>query len=95
MDQEIYRRNRDVLYEHLTGLGFSCVKPDGAFYLFPRCPIPDEAAFIQMAKELHLLLVPGSSFHGPGHFRMSYCVSPEMIQRSLPAFTELARRCGL
>ncbi len=95
VDQEIYRRNRDVLYEHLTGLGFSCVKPDGAFYLFPRCPIPDEAAFIQMAKELHLLLVPGSSFHGPGHFRMSYCVSPEMIQRSLPAFTELARRCGL
>ena len=95
VDQEIYRRNRDVLYEHLTGLGFSCVKPDGAFYLFPRCPIPDEAAFIQLAKELHLLLVPGSSFHGPGHFRMSYCVSPEMIQRSLPAFTELARRCGL
>lgn len=95
VDQEIYRRNRDVLYEHLTGLGFSCVKPDGAFYLFPRCPIPDEAAFIQMAKELHLLLVPGSSFHGPRHFRMSYCVSPEMIQRSLPAFTELARRCGL
>lgn len=95
VDLEVYRRNRDQLYTHLTGLGFSCVKPEGAFYLFPRCPIPDEAAFIQMAKELHLLLVPGSSFYGPGHFRLSYCVSPEMIQRSLPAFTELARRCGL
>ena len=87
---QIYRENRDLIYNHLTKLGFSCVKPQGAFYLFPKSPIADEKAFCEAAKKHNILLVPGSSFAGPGHFRLSYCVSKEQILRSMPAFTALA-----
>ena len=90
VDADIYRQNRDLLYEHLTGLGFSCVKPQGAFYLFPEAPGGDDKAFCELAKQYHILLVPGSSFGCPGHFRLSYCVSREQILRSLPAFEQLA-----
>lgn len=90
VDVSYYQRNRDVLYSHLTSLGFQCVKPEGAFYLFPKCPIPDEAEFIAIAKKHNILLVPGSSFHYPGYFRLAYCVSFEKIKASLPAFTQLA-----
>ena len=90
VDADIYRQNRDLLYEHLTGLGFSCVKPQGAFYLFPEAPGGDDKAFCELAKQYHILLVPGSSFGCSGHFRLSYCVSREQILRSLPAFEQLA-----
>lgn len=90
VDVQIYRENRDLIYNHLTRLGFSCVKPQGAFYLFPKSPIADEKAFCEAAKKHNILLVPGSSFAGPGHFRLSYCVSKEQILRSMPAFTALA-----
>ena len=93
MDVQIYRENRDLIYNHLTRLGFSCVKPQGAFYLFPKSPIADEKAFCEAAKKHNILLVPGSSFAGPGHFRLSYCVSKEQILRSMPAFTALAEAC--
>lgn len=89
VDIEIYKRNRDLLYNHLTAIGFFCVKPQGAFYLFPRAPIADDRKFCEDAKQFNLLLVPGSAFGCPGHFRISYCVSYDKIERSLPAFEKL------
>ncbi|MGE5548939.1 MAG: pyridoxal phosphate-dependent aminotransferase, partial [Bacteroidota bacterium] len=92
---ESYRERRDLLYAHLTGLGFDLVKPAGAFYLFPKCPLPDDVAFAQMAAKRGLLVVPGSGFGRPGYFRLAYCVPKEMILRSLPVFTDLARELGM
>ena len=90
VDVSIYKRNFDLLYNHLINLGFTCVKPEGTFYLFPRTPIADDKKFCEDAKKFNLLLVPGSSFGCPGHFRISYCVSYETIKNSLPAFEKLA-----
>lgn len=90
VDVSIYKRNFDLLYNHLINLGFTCVKPEGTFYLFPRTPIADDKKFCEDAKKFNLLLVPGSSFGCPGHFRISYCVSYETIKSSLPAFEKLA-----
>jgi aspartate aminotransferase len=95
VDVGIYRQRRDLLYTHLAGLGFSCVKPGGAFYLFPKSPLPDTAAFKQMALKHKIILVPGNGFGCPGYFRLAYCVSIETIQNSLPAFTALAKEAGL
>jgi aspartate aminotransferase len=92
---EIYRERRDILYHHLTAIGFEAVKPEGAFYLFPKSPIPDDVAFINAALKYNLLLVPGSGFAGPGYFRIAYCVAKETIERSLPYFTKLAEEFGL
>jgi aspartate aminotransferase len=92
---EVYRERRDILYNHLTEIGFEMVKPQGAFYLFPKSPIPDDVAFIGAALKYNLLLVPGSGFAGPGHFRIAYCVAKETIVRSLPYFTKLAEEFGL
>ena len=94
-DVAAYDRNRQTLYNGLKELGFSCIRPQGAFYLFVRSPVPDEKEFVAKAKEYHLLLVPGSSFAGPGHVRISYCVSYETIVNSLPAFRKLAQDYGL
>lgn len=90
VDVSIYERNRNLLYEHLTSIGFECTKPQGAFYLFPKTLIPDDKAFCEVAKTYNLLLVPGSAFGCPGYMRLSYCMSYEQIKRSLPAFTKLA-----
>lgn len=92
---EIYRERRDLLYEHLVRIGFEVVKPQGAFYLFPRSPIPDDVAFIQAAVKYNILLVPGSGFGRAGYFRIAYCVPKELIINSLPAFTRLAQEFGL
>ena len=91
VDVNIYKRNRDLLYNHLIEIGFKCIKPEGAFYLFPRTPIEDDKKFCQDAKQFNLLLVPGSSFGCPGHIRLAYCTSYEKIKNSLPAFTQLAK----
>lgn len=90
VDVNIYKKNRDLLYNHLISLGFECVKPQGAFYLFPKSLIPDDKAFAEAAKKYNLLIVPSSSFGCPGHFRLSYCISYEKIEKSLQAFTKLA-----
>lgn len=90
-DVAAYDKNRKLLYEKLVEYGYSCVKPEGAFYLFVKALEEDDAAFAAKAKEFHLLLVPGSAFGCPGYVRLAYCVSTEMIERSLPAFKELAR----
>ena len=90
VDVNIYKKNRDLLYNHLISLEFECVKPQGAFYLFPKSLIPDDKAFAEAAKKYNLLIVPGSSFGCPGYFRLSYCISYEKIEKSLQAFTKLA-----
>lgn len=90
VDVNIYKRNRDLLYNHLTSLGFTCVNPQGAFYLFPKTPIEDDKKFCEDAKQFNLLLVPGSAFGCPGHVRLAYCISYEKIKNSLQSFDKLA-----
>jgi len=88
-DLEAYDKNRRTLYEGLTALGYEVAKPDGAFYLFVKAPGGDAGAFSEKAKQRDLLLVPGDSFGCPGYFRICYCVSYDMIRRSLPIFEAL------
>lgn len=88
-DLESYDRNRRTLYEGLTAMGYEMARPDGAFYLFIKAPGGDANAFSERAKQKDLLLVPGDGFGCPGYFRICYCVSHDMIQRSLPLFREL------
>ena len=90
VDVNIYKERRDMLYNHLVKLGFSCVKPGGAFYLFPRTPIEDDVEFVRHGVKYGLLLVPGSGFGRGGHFRIAYCKSLDTIEKSLPAFEALA-----
>ncbi len=93
VDVAYYNRNRNALYDGLRECGFTCTKPQGAFYLFVKSPFADEKKFCEMAKKHHILMVPGSSFACPGYVRLAYCVSYETIQNSLPAFRALAKEC--
>jgi aspartate aminotransferase len=86
VDVTPYRRNRDVLCDALTEAGFSVFRPQGAFYLFPRTPIPDDVAFCRELQQHLVLVVPGSGFGLSGHFRLAYCVAPEVVDGALPAF---------
>ncbi len=88
-DLESYDRNRRTLYEGLTAMGYECAKPDGAFYLFIKAPGGDANAFSEKAKKKDLLVVPGDGFGCPGYFRVCYCVSLDLIERSLPIFKAL------
>ena len=90
----IYNRNRETLYEGLKELGFHCIKPEGAFYMFVKTPI-DDKEFSNMAKKYNLLVVPGSTFACPGFVRIAYCVSYDTIVNSLPKFRELAKELNL
>ena len=94
-DLNVYKLNRDLLIDNLTEYGFTCIHPDGAFYLFMKSPIADAGAFCEKAKDFDLLLVPADSFGTPGFVRIAYCVSTEMIRNSLPAFRKLAESFGL
>ncbi len=89
-----YREKRDLLYDNLTAMGFTMVKPDGAFYLFPKSPLPDDVKFVKLAQQHNILVVPGAGFGAPGHFRIAYCVDKKMIERSLPAWKNLAKDMG-
>ncbi len=91
VDNTLYKQRRDMLYNHLTSLGFTCAKPQGAFYLFPKALIADDVEFKNRALKYNLIIVPGSGFGCPGYFRLAYCVSPKMVEASLPAFTALAK----
>ena len=93
-DITAYEKNGTMLYEGLVRAGFSCVKPQGAFYLFPRSLEEDDYAFCERAKKYDLLLVPGTDFGCPGHFRASYCIKEQTIERSLPLFEKLAKEYG-
>lgn len=90
----LYNRNRETLYAELTKLGFECIKPEGAFYMFMKTPI-HEGPFCKLAKEYNILLVPGSTFGCSGFVRIAYCVSYDTIVNSLPKFRELAEKLGL
>ncbi len=84
-----YDKNRKTLYNGLTEIGYECVKPEGAFYLFVKSPLSDEREFCALAKEYNILLVPGRAFACPGYVRIAYCVSHETIEKALPKFKEL------
>lgn len=88
-DVSVYKKNRDLLYNNLTEYGYTAAKPDGAFYLFIKSPEPDANAFCERAKKYELLLVPSNSFGYDGYVRISYCVSTEQIEKSLPYFKML------
>lgn len=90
-DLSVYEKNGKMLYQGLMDAGFSCVRPQGAFYLFPKALEDDDYAFCERAKKYDLLLVPGSDFGCPGYFRAAYCVDTGMIERSLPVFKKLAK----
>lgn len=90
-DISVYKTNRDLLYNNLSSFGYECVYPDGAFYLFVKAPGGDAVSFCERAKKYELLLVPSDSFGCPGYVRISYCVSTDMIKRSLAAFEALIK----
>ncbi len=95
VDLSYYDKNRKALYKGLKECGFSCVMPQGAFYLFMKSPVEKEEEFCQAAKKYNILLVPGSAFAGPGYVRLAYCVSYETIVNSMPGFKKLAEEYGL
>ena len=90
-DVAAYERNGKLLYNGLVEAGFTCLKPQGAFYLFPKALEEDDYAFCERAKKYDLLLVPGTDFGCPGYFRAAYCIKTETIEKSLPVFKKLAR----
>lgn len=90
-----YQAKRDLLVNELTGMGFEMVRPDGAFYIFPKSPLADDVEFVKLAQKYHILLVPGAGFGAPGFFRIAYCFDIGMIERSLPAWRALAKEVGL
>lgn len=88
-DLSVYQANKDLFYNALTDMGYECVEPGGAFYLFPKALEPDANAFCERAKKYDLLMVPGDSFGCPGYVRISYCVPTERIEKALPLFQKL------
>ena len=93
-DLSVYRKNRDLLYQSLTNYGYTCIYPDGAFYLFVKALEEDAGAFCEKAKKHELLLVPSDDFGTPGYVRIAYCVTTDRIIRALPAFKALAEEYG-
>lgn len=91
VDTAIYQRRRDVLCDALVSFGYEFHRPEGAFYLFPRSPLRDDAEFCRHLLKLNIIVVPGSGFGCPGHFRISYAVGDDVIERSLPAFEQALR----
>ena len=94
-DLSVYKRNRDLLYNGLKDCGFTCLYPDGAFYLFMKAPESDVVAFCERAKKYELLLVNGADFGAQGWVRIAYCVQTERIEKALPLFKKLAEEYGL
>jgi aspartate aminotransferase len=92
VDIGLYQRKRDMLCEGLAAAGYDFVTPPGTFYLFPRSPIPDDVAFVQALQEELILVVPGSGFNGPGHFRIAFCVDDDTIANALPGFKRVIER---
>lgn len=93
-DVSVYEENKNILYNALTEYGYSCVEPEGTFYMFPKALIPDDKEFCAKAKDFHLIIVPGSTFGCPGHFRIAYCVDKQTVLNSLDAFKKLAEFYG-
>ena len=95
VDAADYQRKRDYLYAQLTQLGYSVVKPQGAFYLFPKSPTEDDVAFVEALLQWNLLVVPGRGFGTPGHFRISYCVEDRVLEGAMEGFARAAEQFGL
>ncbi len=87
-----YQRKRDLLCEGLGAMGYEFVKPAGTFYLFPKSPIPDDVAFVQALKSERVLVVPGSGFYAPGHFRIAFCVEDAVIRNAMSGFESALRK---
>ena len=92
VDISIYQETRDILYDGLVKIGYTCIHPDGAFYLFVKALEEDDIRFCEVAKEEHLVFAPGTAFYGPGWVRVSYCVPGAVAERSLPAWERLYKR---
>ena len=90
-----YQKKRDFLYNNLVKMGYSLIKPQGAFYMFPRTPIEDDVAFVRELQKFKVLVVPGCGFGGPGHIRISYCVDDRTLEGSLHGFHNVAQKFGL
>lgn len=90
-DMSVYETNMNLLYNELTSLGFSCVKPGGTFYIFPKALEEDAVAFCKKALKYDLVLVPSDSFGVPGYFRMAYCIDTEKVERSLEALRKFVK----
>ena len=95
VDIDAYRKKRDSLYSSLVKMGYSIVKPTGAFYMFPKSPIADDTAFVRELQKHNTLVVPGKGFGAPGYFRISYCVEDWVIEGALPRFKKAAEEFGL
>ena len=94
-DVAAYDKNRRALYDVLTGCGFDCVYPGGAYYMWMRTPTPDDQEFSDRAKKYNILVVPGRAFNCTGYVRVAYCVSHDVILRAAPGFKKLAAEYGL
>ena len=92
VDISIYQKKRDMLCDGLASFGYDFIKPEGAFYLFPRTPIEDDIAFVAALQEENILPVPGTGFGGPGHFRIAYCVSDRVIEKAMPGFERVMKK---
>lgn len=90
-DMKVYETNRNILYKELTDLGFSCVKPGGTFYIFPKALEEDAKEFCRKALKYDLVLVPGDTFGAPGYFRMAYCIDTEKVERSLETLRKFVK----
>jgi aspartate aminotransferase len=90
-----YQQKRDFLYDNLNEMGFSVVKPQGAFYMFPRSPLEDDVAFVRELQQWQVLVVPGSGFGAPGYFRVSYCVDDKTLEGSIAGFRQVAQKFKL
>jgi len=95
VDMEQYAKKRNFLYNNLTEMGYSIVKPQGAFYIFPKSPIVDDVAFVREIQAHNVLVVPGRGFGAPGYFRISYCVDDWVLEGSLKGFKAMAKQYGL
>jgi aspartate aminotransferase len=89
VDISEYKRKRDILCDGLAEAGYEFTKPAGTFYLFPKSPVEDDVEFVRALQEELILVVPGSGFNGPGHFRIAFCVDDETIINSLPGFKKV------
>jgi aspartate aminotransferase len=90
-----YQKKRDFLYKSLIDMGYQVVKPQGAFYMFPRSPIPDDIEFVQALKEQLVLAVPGQGFGGPGYFRLSYCIDDRTLVGAIKGLRKTVKHFGI
>jgi aspartate aminotransferase len=92
VDIALYQKKRDLLCDGLAASGYEFIKPEGAFYLFPKSPIEDDVAFVSALQEENILTVPGSGFYGPGYIRIAYCVDDRTIEKALPGFEKVIKK---